>query len=105
MSAPTVINIRNAPCGWKTNSNFVYIGRFHRSSTYGLIQKSKWHNPFRGERGESIEKFKEYLIKSDALKKCLPELEGKVLVCWCKPARCHGDVIREVFELECLLQR
>ncbi len=23
----------------------------------------------------------------------LPELEGKVLGCWCSPQECHGDVL------------
>jgi hypothetical protein len=26
----------------------------------------------------------------------LPELSGKVLGCWCKPERCHGDVLSKL---------
>jgi hypothetical protein len=24
----------------------------------------------------------------------MPELKGKILVCWCKPLPCHGDVLK-----------
>jgi len=95
---PVVINIREAPKGWLKDPNYVYIGRWHRSWRYGLIPTSKWQNPFKGERNEAINKFKEYLINNPALMKDLWELDGKTLVCWCKPLPCHGDVIKEICE-------
>lgn len=24
--------------------------------------------------------------------------KGKILACWCKPAECHGDIIKEYLE-------
>lgn len=66
----------------------VYIGR-----------GSKWGNPFKigvdGSRQDVIEKYRKRLRSNAALKKCLPELEGKRLGCFCKPLDCHGDVLQE----------
>ena len=31
----------------------------------------------------------------------LPELEGKILACWCKPEACHGDVLLRLIEERC----
>ena len=60
----------------------VYIGR-----------GSPWGNPFvigkDGNRDEVCDRFEtEVLPKLD-----LEPLKGKHLICWCKPARCHGDSI------------
>lgn len=69
--------------------NDVYIGR-----------GSKWGNPFKigehGTREEVIEKYREYISNKPELLKCLPELKGKTLVCFCKPRACHGDVLAEL---------
>ncbi len=67
----------------------VYIGR-----------PSKWSNPFvigkDGTRSQVIDKYREYLYNSLELMAALPELEGKVLGCWCHPQTCHGDVLAEL---------
>ena len=60
----------------------IYIGR-----------GSPWGNPFiigkHGDRDDVCDRFeKETLPALD-----LEPLRGKDLVCWCKPARCHGDSI------------
>ena len=77
-------------------NNEVYIGR-------GVPQKrvppSKWANPFRlrdqgATRDGIIEAFRDHLRAGAYLWACLPELQGKVLVCHCRPhERCHGDVL------------
>lgn len=72
----------------------VYIGR-----------PSKWGNPFthlsdrktRAEfivssREEAIQRYEKYLSSSGLIVD-IEELRGKVLGCWCKPKRCHGDVL------------
>ena len=28
----------------------------------------------------------------------IPELNGKVLGCWCKPSACHGDILIKLFK-------
>jgi hypothetical protein len=60
----------------------VYIGR-----------GSPWGNPFvmgqHGNRNQVCDQFeRETLPTLD-----LEPLRGKHLICWCKPARCHGDSI------------
>ena len=79
----------------------IYIGR---PSVLG--------NPFiigrDGDREEVIRKYREYLeraIESDyrvkAAFEMIRELNKKgavVLICWCAPEKCHGDVIKEMIE-------
>ena len=81
-----VINIKDS----KGDVNEKYIGR-----------GSKWGNPFKigrdGNREEVIEKYREDLLQSDVLND-IEELRGKVLVCFCKPKACHGDILVELLE-------
>lgn len=70
----------------------VYIGR-----------PSKWGNPFvigrNGSREDVIEKYRKYLLSSPDLLNSLHELKDKTLGCWCSPRACHGDVLKEIYEL------
>ena len=102
---PKVINIRkkelnklgyNDFADWLTSDiNNLYIGRnmnYYVNGTY----KSKWHNPFSIKKyGEekSLELFEDYILKNIDLLNDLHELEGKTLGCWCKPEKCHGDIL------------
>jgi hypothetical protein len=63
-----------------------------------IDRKSDWGNPFElpgdGTRDEVCDHYAEhYFPFKPSLKKRLPELKGKVLVCWCHPERCHGDYL------------
>lgn len=64
----------------------VYIGR-----------PSIWGNPFvigkDGTRDEVIAEFEAYIRNRPDLLGQLHKLTGKDVVCWCAPARCHGDVL------------
>lgn len=64
----------------------VYIGR-----------PSIWGNPFvigkDGPRDDVIAKYETWLLGNGKLVDQLAALAGKDLVCWCAPARCHGDVL------------
>ena len=71
----------------------VYIGR-----------PSKWGNPYSHKEGtlaefkvanrtEALEKFEKYLLGNETLYNSLIELKGKTLGCWCKPNKCHGDIL------------
>jgi len=72
----------------------VYIGR-----------PSKWGNPFAindlDDRKTVIEKYRKWVVDQPHLMKALPELEGKVLGCWCRPLACHGDVLVEMVRQSC----
>jgi hypothetical protein len=76
----------------KRESYDVYIGR-----------PSVWSNPYEigrdGDRETVIRKYREYLLSNPDLMARLPELEGKILGCWCAPKPCHGDVLIEVLAL------
>lgn len=82
----TVVNIRH------TKEYDVYIGR-----------PSPEGNPFRigpdGTRDEVMEKYEKYfferLEKDPIFRKQIHALAGKVLGCYCKPYRCHGDIIAD----------
>lgn len=78
----TVIHVKDRTYA----SNEVYIGR-----------PSIWGNPFKigknATREQVIKLYEEYLKKHPALMKQLPDLVDKVLVCWCKPEACHGDIL------------
>lgn len=62
-----------------------------RSTPYG--------NPFiigvDGDRDEVCKKYKDLLESSPELQELVMKLEGKLLGCWCKPKKCHGDIIVE----------
>lgn len=76
----------------------IYIGR-----------PSKWGNPFThlksdkktlakyvtNTREEAIEKYEDWILNGDGkyLLNDLEELYGKTLGCWCKPKKCHGDIL------------
>lgn len=67
----------------------IYIGR-----------NSKWGNPFiigkHGSREEVIELYRQYVLGNPELRNSIPELKGKVLGCFCKPAPCHGDILAKL---------
>jgi len=42
--------------------------------------------------------FREYILQKPELLECLPELDGKILGCFCKPKACHCDVLAELVE-------
>lgn len=67
----------------------VYIGR-----------GSKWGNPFvigkDGNRDDVCDKYEAYLLSNQTLLDALPELKGKKLGCFCKPQRCHGDILAKL---------
>lgn len=69
----------------------VYIGR-----------PSIWGNPFvigtDGTREQVIEKYREWILQNKELMDRLHELKDKTLGCWCKPQRCHGDVLAQLVE-------
>lgn len=82
----------------KRDSHDVYIGR-----------PSEWGNPFShkpctaaevqvASLDEAIAEYETYFLQrvdTDAgFRARTLELKGKRLACWCKPGRCHGDVIK-----------
>ncbi|ARF12429.1 protein of unknown function DUF4326 [Klosneuvirus KNV1] len=85
---------------WSKDPNHVYIGRdmsFYVKGTKG----SKWQNPFPVKKyglDKCAELYKEYMTNNKDLLDQLDELDGKVLGCWCKPDKCHGDILLELLK-------
>jgi hypothetical protein len=76
-------------------SRAVYIGRNYRG-----WHEAGWGNRFRPqnhapeEHDRVIALYTRYLDDTPLLLARLPELRGgKVLLCWCHPLPCHGDVL------------
>ena len=65
----------------------IYVGR-----------PTVWGNPFsKGSKEKNIADFREYAEKRNERElEWLKPLQGKDLVCWCKPSDCHGDVLIEL---------
>lgn len=87
---------------WINKPNNVYIGR-NMSFYVPFAVESKWKNPFSAKKyglDKCIEMYKNYLMSNKKLLDDLDELDGKVLGCWCKPNKCHGDVLVELLRLK-----
>ena len=72
-----------------------------------IMRPGKWGNPFPVKvygRSRCIELYRRHLVRS-GLWHDVGELRGKDLVCVCKPAACHGDVLLELANrpLDCSL--
>ena len=55
------------------------------------------------DRNEAVEMYKRdfYLCLTDSeFRDKVLKLKNKILACWCKPLKCHGDVIVEYLENE-----
>lgn len=69
-----------------------------------IMRPSKWGNPFKvgrdGTRDECCDQFEAYFLEKveddpEFRKAVMDELKDKILVCCCKPERCHGDFLAE----------
>lgn len=95
---------------WMESEDNVYVGRngrvfIHengnkRAYVYG---SSKWCNPHKVDKDGSLETVLEQyrhhlneLLKDEVNREEFLKLKGKNLGCWCKPNKCHADIILEV---------
>lgn len=95
-----VIHIKDAPPGWRSNPDYVYIGRGSKwGNEYSHLSKSlaKYKVQTRDEACEMFEKNQLPKLLSD-----IHELQGKILVCYCHPQRCHGHPLAREANLTCL---
>ena len=62
---------------------------------------SQWANPFAVKiygRDKCLELYEEHIrnkIKKEGIED-LKKLKNKVLGCWCKPEKCHGDILLKI---------
>lgn len=98
--ATTVINIKDAPAGWHETWPYMYIGRAGK----GL--SGRWGNPFvlrHNTRTNILEKYRAwfYAPQQEAFRtQAFIDLKDRILVCFCKPELCHGDVIANYVDNE-----
>lgn len=84
---------------WNSLENTIYIGRNMDFYVKGA-KSSKWRNPFSVKkygRDGCLEKYEEYIRNSDLIHD-IEELRGKELGCWCKPEKCHGDILVKILK-------
>jgi hypothetical protein len=87
----------------------------YKGAGYFCGRPSVFGNPFQigvdGSRDEVIEKYRVWLeqallhdgrVRNEflALVQAYKDFGELTLVCWCKPLKCHGDVIKEFIERE-----
>lgn len=100
----TVVNIRKKELNkrgisdftkWNSRPNTLYIGRNMNYYVPGTLA-SKWKNPYPVKThglDKSLELYEQHIRDTPSLWEALPELDGLELGCWCKPDRCHGDIL------------
>ena len=120
MSAPVVKNVSKifrvnegyASFGeWFDKENNLYIGRNAAKYTNRDVPDSKWANPFRvcdwiGPSKEWIledilKTYEKYVRTNPFLMNSLHEWKSKQLGCWCKPNKCHGDILLKLYKEFC----
>lgn len=86
-----LVNMKNEPYD-------IYIGRGSKwGCPYTIIKdRPTLAKEIVDTKEEALSKYKEYLLASPELMDSLDELEGKTLGCFCKPEKCHGDVLLEL---------
>jgi len=85
-------------------TELVNVNRHGKEGVRMIDRDTQFGNPFRlkkdgGDytRDESVDRyetrFKEKIKEDEDFQAAVEELRGSTLGCWCKPKRCHGDVI------------
>lgn len=104
----TVINIKKSELKkigydslveWLEDPDHIYIGRNMSFYVNGAFA-SKWQNPYTLKKytiEESLKLYEKH-VKESGLINDIFELNGKVLGCWCKPDKCHGDVLQKILK-------
>ena len=91
---------------WMDQSNHVYIGRseivFINRARFPKVE-SVWANPYKVDKNglEYCLVLYESWLRDKLEREGVEEfmkLKGKTLGCWCKPKRCHGDIIIKLLE-------
>ena len=91
MAVTTLVNLNKDPYD-------VYIGRGSKwGCPYTIIKdRPTLAKEIVNSKEEALSKYKEYVLSNPDLMDSLDELDGKVLGCFCKPEKCHGDILLEL---------
>ncbi len=85
-------------------TELVNVSRHGKENVRMIDRDTRFGNPFHlkkdgGDytRDESVDQYESYFKKKiredEEFREAVEELRGETLGCWCKPKRCHGDVI------------
>ena len=87
-----VVNMSSKSPDAKLMAKAVADGTFVR-----IDRRTKWGNPFvvgkDGDRDACCDLYEVWLLTQPELMESISELKGMTLGCWCKPKRCHGDIL------------
>lgn len=97
----TVVKIRRSK-GEVVQGCDVYVGRRQHQGGWNL-EDSIYHNPYAVKKYGLEESLRLYTLHLNTLIRKDPNvwiqnllnLHGKVLGCWCKPSKCHGDILKQ----------
>lgn len=80
----------------------IYIGRGSKwGCPYTIIKdRPTLAKEIVDSKEEALSKYKEYVLGNQELMDSLDELEGKTLGCFCKPKKCHGDILLELLTMK-----
>jgi hypothetical protein len=103
-----VVNLNKLSFNWQNNPQYVYIGRacYWSDGLFGNPIRVGVKCPVCGHLhntgGSTLECFKLYFIdriRNDyEFRQNVDSLRDKILVCFCKPNPCHGDVYVQYLE-------
>lgn len=90
-----LVNMKNEPYD-------IYIGRGSKwGCPYTIIKdRPTLAKEIVDSKEEALSKYKEYVLGNQELMDSLDELEGKTLGCFCKPKKCHGDILLELLTMK-----
>lgn len=85
----------------------VYIGPHTRRHKHGTLERTEWALPgaslgARDPTVREVDAYANYVRGSVELMRALPQLAGKRLGCTCTLKRCHGQVLVDLFKLQCV---
>ena len=84
---------------WIEQFNHEYIGpSLHKYVKNYCGKESMWSNPYQNHfrKEEANELFEKFVRSNEVLMKYIPQLENKVLGCWCN-SDCHGEVLIKLY--------
>lgn len=102
------LDLPSIPLGLEKTDSQPWIANVKNDEPFDVFigRPSKWGNPYvvgvHGVRGQCVELYREYLLNGAGrhLLDDLHQLKGKKLGCFCKPRKCHGDILAELANKE-----
>jgi hypothetical protein len=74
-----------------------FKSHLNRNGTILIQLKKLMGRRYQVSREKAIRQYREYILNKPELLRLIPiELKDKMLGCWCRPDKCHGDVLVEL---------